>query len=181
MAFMQSMNQPNQARWFRAARLPAVTMEVSSLALGAVISIKLFDLDALLRQHPFGWAELAKLSAAALCGLSSWGFFRFLIGSCQAAWLASRHPGHLLWWLVGGLWVTACAVRLMVQSASPVSGAVSIMFQLGMLLVIPFTAILILAGLRRRERRRADWRAWIGLVVGCTLPIQYLLGLLFLI
>jgi hypothetical protein len=88
--------------------------------------------------------------------------------------IAGRHAGELAWWLTGGVWVAACLGGLAVEGSSRDYAVLTIVL-LGTLLAGPLVAVLLVACLRRSERARAHWRAWVGFGVGCTMPIPWML------
>jgi hypothetical protein len=125
-----------------------------------------------LRRNPFEWKDAAVLAAAAACAVSAWGFFRLLVDLARGRGLARHHPGHVAWWLAGGVWVTAAAADIVVESSSYESNAVSVMVLLGLLLATPLMPVLLILSLREPERGRADFRAWAGCVIGCAIVLE---------
>jgi hypothetical protein len=146
--------------------------------LALVTAGSLCHVPTVLRRNPFGWWDTADLGVAVMFVAATWGFFRFLADLFRADALWHAHPGHLAWWLSGGVWVMAGAVELVVEGSSYESDAVASMTRLGSVLGIPLLPPLLFACLRRAERARAGWRAWAGFVAGATLPIQYFLFVL---
>jgi hypothetical protein len=151
---------------------------ILSLALALATAGNLCHVVTVLRRNPFGWWDTADLGVAVMCVFASWGFYRFLADLCRADGLRLAHPGHLAWWLSGGVWVMACGVELVVEGSSHESNAVASMINLAALLAVPLLPPLLFACLRRPERVRAGWRAWAGFVAAGTFPIQYLLFIL---
>lgn len=145
------------------------------LVFALVAAGSLWHVPAVLRRNPVGWRDTADLAAAAMFVVATWGFFRFIADLVRPNGLWHAHPGHLAWWLSGGVWVMAGAVELVVEGSSYESNAVGSMTRLGSLLGVPFLPPLLMACLRRADRTRAGWRGWAGFGVAATYPAQYLL------
>ena len=148
------------------------SVEIFCLFLAATTGGQLCHIRAVLRRNPFGWSDAAVLAVAAMCAVAAWGFFRLLADLLRGRGLAAQHPGHVAWWLAGGIWVTAAAADVVVESSSHNSNAVSVMILLGLLLAIPLMPVLLVLSVLQTERRRADWRAWAGCVIGCAVVFQ---------
>ena len=145
------------------------------MAMALATAASLFRVPSLFSRNPFGAKEVVVLGVATWCAFTTWGFYQFLVDLLRSGGVRSRHPAHVAWWLAGGVWVTAAAVDLVVESSSHQSDAVWGTTKLGALLAIPLLAALIVASVRRSERVRSDWRAWGGVLVGCAFPLQYVL------
>ena len=169
--------EPRPVRTLR-ERIAGLVADFLSVALALASAGSLCHVPSVLRRNPFGWWDTADLGVAAMFVFASWGFYRFLADLFRADGIRLAHPGHLAWWLTGGVWVMAGAVELVVEGSSYESNAVASMIKLGSVLGIPLLPPLLLACLRRHERVRAGWRAWAGFVAGGTFPIQYLLFIL---
>jgi hypothetical protein len=178
---MRGMQTSDAKSWFvRMFREQIVDLlaGILSLALAVATACNLCHVATVLRRNPFGWWDTADLGVAVTCAFASWGFYRFLADLFRPNGFQVAHPGHVAWWLTGGVWVMACGVELVVESASYESDAVEGMVKLATLLAAPLLVPLLFACLRRRERVGAGWRAWAGFVAGTTFPIQYLLFIL---
>lgn len=149
-----------------------------SAVLAVATAASLCRVPTVLGRNPLGWADTADLAVAVLCVFAIWGFYRFLTDLLSADAVPRGHPGHLAWWLAGGVWVTGSAVDLVVEGSSHQSNAVQVIINLGAILAGPLLLPLLVACLRRHERTRAGWRAWAGLVAGCSFPVQYVLFVL---
>ncbi len=169
-------NLPAAIRRFR--WLDGLIKGLFSLVMAAASAASLCRVPAVLRRNPFGWLDTADLGVAVLCLLASWGFYRFLTDLVRSDSVPRSHPGHLAWWLTGGVWVTAAAVDLVVEGSSHESNAVQVIINLGAILSVPLLLPLLVTCLRRPERTRAGWRAWAGFAAGCSFPVQYVLFVL---
>jgi hypothetical protein len=168
--------QPRRFCWSR-----TVAIEVSCITLAAATASELFQISEVLRRTPFGSAELLTLGIA-MFGLSvAWGFFGFVADVALFGDLRALHPARLAGWLSGGVWVAASLGAQASLDASTRSYAVFSLLELGTLVAAPLVLALLGMSLRRPERQKADWRAWVGFVSGCTLPAPFLLGAVFLV
>lgn len=145
------------------------------LSLAVATAATGFDLPGLFSRNPFGWRELVGVGLAIGCVLAVAGFYRFLADLIWSGGLSARHSGHVAWWLVGGVWVTACAAALLAETPTQGSYLVALLIRLNTLLALPLLLFVLASCLKRHERARADWRSWVGFFVGCTFPITYVL------
>lgn len=159
------------------SRLIIVAKDTVSVVLAMAMAGSLCQVANVLDRNPFGWHDTAELGVALLCAFASWGFFRLMFDLLQADGIMSRHSGLVAWWLVGGVWVTASAVGLVVESPSHDSNAVMSMIYLGGLLAVALLPPLLILCLGGRERTQAGWREWLGFLAGCMFPIHFALFL----
>lgn len=166
--------QKTSARRGLKARVVNAALDVVSLVPAIASAMSLYRVLGILGRNPFGWSDIAELLIAAFFAFSCWGFFRLIGRLLMLEPLSLAHPGHITWFLAGGVWTMVAAADVVVQGSSHIDDAANRLTMLGTLLATPLLVTLVLQGLLRGERQKADWRAWAGLAVAALFPVLVL-------